>query len=68
MIENRLHQCNFVYGGYEWEGVGLQDFYWVVPYNIMMSNATVFDTVHCGWQNTEERRDQGTRGSYDRVC
>ena len=66
MIENGLHQCHFVCGGYEWEGVGLRDFH---PYNIMMmSNATVFDTVHSEWQNTEERRDQGTRGSYDRVC
>ena len=39
--------CHFVYGGYEWDGVGLWDFYWVVPY--MMSNAGVFDTVHCEW-------------------
>jgi len=66
VIENRPHQCHFVYGGYEGEGVGLRDFYWAIPYK--MSNAAVCDTVHCEWQNTEERRDNGTRGLYDRVC
>jgi len=34
----------------------------------MMSSAVVIDTVQGEWQNTEERRGEGTRGSYDRVC
>ena len=59
MIENRPHQCNFVYGGYEWEGVGLRDSYWVVPYRCQMRPSLIQYIVSGRILRNREARARG---------